>query len=111
MKSHPAAARTSTPWPGAGKTPGNITDDRHWLLPNGYPAIQDKNNDNDNYYPKENTKPETPITPEGPKKEKCGWGPDCPFCKVQEKKEENPQNRPLPKPQTQKLTKTKSQLL
>ena len=112
----PAAARVSTPWPGAGKTAGNITDDRQWLLPKGYPAIQDKNNDNDISSPKENAKAETPMIPEGPKKEKCGWGPNCPFCKVQEKKEENPQkenpqNRPLPNPQTQKPTKTKSQLL
>ena len=28
----PAAARASTPWPGAGKTAGNKTDDRQWLL-------------------------------------------------------------------------------
>ena len=43
----PTAARTSTPWPGAGRPAGNITDDRQWLLPKGYSAIQDKNNDND----------------------------------------------------------------
>ena len=43
----PTATRASTPWPGAGKTAGNITDDRQWLLPKGYPAIQDKNKDND----------------------------------------------------------------
>ena len=30
---------------------------------------------------------------------------------MQEKEEENPQKRPLPNPQIQKLTKTKSQLL
>ena len=24
--------------------------------------------------------------------EKCGWGPDCPFCKNQEKKGEEKQN-------------------
>ena len=107
----PAAARTNTPWPGSIITAGSKTDDRQWLLLNGYPAIQDKNNDNDISSPKEDAKPETPIISEGPKKEKCGWGPDCPFCKAQEKKEENPQNRPLPNPQAQKLTKTKSQLL
>ena len=38
-------------------------------------------------------------------------GTRCPFCKVQEKKEENSQHRHLPDPQTQKPTKTKSQLL
>ena len=56
FKIPPAAARTSTPWPGAGRTAGSITDDRQWLLLNGYPAIQDKNNDNDISSPKENTK-------------------------------------------------------
>ena len=56
-------------------------------------------------------KAEKPVISDGPKKDKCGWGPDCPFCKVQEKKEENPQNRPLPDPQTQKPNKTKFQLL
>ena len=56
-------------------------------------------------------KAEKPVISDGPKKDKCGWGPNCPFCKAQEKKEENLQNRPLPDPQTQKPTKTKSQLL
>ena len=51
-------------------------------------------------------KAEKPVISDGPKKEKCGWGPNCPFCKAWEKKEENPQNRPLPDPQTQKPTKT-----
>ena len=86
------------------------------MIDNGFfqkaiPAIQDKNNDNDISSPKKNVKAETPMISKGPKKEKCGWGPNCPFCKVQEKKEENPQNRPLPNPQTQKPTKTKSQLV
>ena len=39
------------------------------------------------------TSPRPPIEEEEPKindqsTEKCGWGPDCPFCKCQEKKEE-----------------------
>ena len=111
MKSHPQQQEQAPHGPGAGKTAGNKTDDRQWLLLKGYPAIQDKNNNNDISSPKENARAETPIITEGPKKEKCGWGPDCPFCKVQEKKEENLQNRPLPNLQTQKLTKTKLQLL
>ena len=39
-------------------------------------------------------------------------GPNCPFCKVQDKKGENPQQRLLPKLQVQKLdnmTKTRQQ--
>ena len=47
---------------------------------------------------------------EGPKvndqaTEKCGWGPDCPFCKSQEKKEEQnkvQQQKMSPKPKSQK---------
>ena len=31
-------------------------------------------------------KAEKPVISDGPKKEKCGWGPNCPFCKAQEKK-------------------------
>ena len=107
----PAAARASTPWPGAGKTAGNPIDDRQWLLLKGSPAVQNKNSDNDIPSPKEDAKAEIPVISDGPKKEKCGWGPDCPFCKAREKKEENPQNRPLPDAQTQKPNKTKSQLL
>ena len=107
----PTAVRADTPWPGVGKTAGNPIDDRQWLIPKGYPAIQNKESDNDIPSLKEETKAEKPVISDGPKKDKCGWGPDCPFCKVQEKKDENPQNRPLPDPQTQKPTKTKSQLL
>ena len=107
----PAVVRAGTPWPGAGNTSSNPTDDRQWLLPKGYPAIQNKKSDIDITSPKEELKAEKPVISDGPKKEKCGWGPDCPFCKAQEKKDENPQNRPLPDPQTQKPTKTKSQLL
>ena len=44
-----------------------------------------------------NNKEEEPKTNDQPI-EKCGWGPDCPFCKSQEKKEE--QN----KAQTQKMS-------
>ena len=103
--------RASTPWPGAGNTSSNPTDDRQWLLLKGYPAMQNKESDNDIPSLKEEMKAEKPVISDGPKKENCGWGPDCPFHKAQEKKEENPQNRPLPDPQTQKPTKTKSQLL
>ena len=37
--------------------------------------------------------------------EKCSWGPDCPFCKSQEKKEEEnkvQQQKMSPKPKLQK---------
>ena len=101
------AVRADTPWPGAGKTSGNPLDDRQWLLLKGYPAILNNKNDIDIPSPMEELKAEKPEIADSPKEEKCRWGPDCPFCKAQEKKEENPQNRPLPDPQTQKLTMTK----
>ena len=38
------------------------------------------------------------------KEEKCGWGPDCPFCKAQKKDGEDQQQKPLPKPQAKRPT-------
>ena len=99
----PPTVRADTPWPGAGKMSGNLFDDRQWLLPKGYLATQNKEENIDITSLKEE-----PKVPDNPKGDKCGWGPDCPFCKAQEKKEENPQQRPLPNPQTQKPAITKS---
>ena len=84
---------------------------QQWLLPKGYPAIQNKKSDIDILSLKEESKTEKRVISDSPKEDKCGWGLDCSFCKAQEKKEEGPQNRPLPDPQIQKLTKTKLQLL
>ena len=103
--------RADTPWPGAGKISGNPANDRQWLLLKGYPVILNNKNDIDTPSLKEELKAGKPQIADSPKEEKCRSGPDCPFCKAQEKKEEDPQNRPLPALQTQKLTKTKSQLL
>ena len=91
----------STPWPGTGKMSGNLFEDRNWLLPPNY-----LDNDNDNKIKNEPkiatgvTSPKPPIKEEELKvndQEKCGWGPDCPFCKSQKKEEEN-------KPQQQKTS-------
>ena len=90
---------------------GNLFKERNWPLLEGYLAVKNKKSDIDISSLKEELKAEKPVISDGPKIDKCGWGPNCPFCKAQEKKEENPQNRPLPDPQTQKPTKTKSQLL
>ena len=102
----PPTIRADTPWPGTNKTSGNLVDDRQWLLPKGYLATQNKEENIDITSLKEE-----PKIADNPKNDKCGWGPDCPFCKAQEKKEENPQQRPLPNPQTQKQAMTKSQQL
>ena len=102
--------RADTPWPGAGKMSGNLFEERNWLLPKGYLAIENKKDDTDTPSLKEEPKVEKQS--DNPKEEKCGWGPNCPFCKVQDKQGENPQQKPLPKPQAQKLdsmTKTRQQ--
>ena len=80
-----AQVHESTPWPGAGTMSGNLFEDRNWLLPPNY-----LNNDHKNA-----ASPKSPIKEE-PKvgeqstslnAEKCGWGPNCPFCKNQEKED------------------------
>ena len=88
------------------QTSGNLPDDRQWPLPKGYLAMQNKEENIDI-----NSLKEEPKITDSSKNDKCGWGPDFPFCKAQEKKEENLQQRPLQNPQTQKQTKTKSQQL
>ena len=79
----------STPWPGAGKMSGNLFKDRNWLLPPNYLYNGGKN-------ATVITSPKSPIKEEpktgeqsiiSPKVEKCGLGPNCPFCKNQEKED------------------------
>ena len=76
----------STPWPGAGRMSGNLFEDRNWLLPPSYLNNNSKNA----------TSPKSPIKEEpktgeqsiiGLNAEKCGWGPNCPFHKNQEKED------------------------
>ena len=66
----------STPWPGAGRMPGNLFEDRNWLFPPNYL----------NKYLKKATILKSTIKkePKTGEQEKCGWGPDCLFCKDQE---------------------------
>ena len=103
---NPPMAREDTPWPGASKMLGDLFKERDWPLPKGYLAMQNKKENIDITSLKEESK----IT-DNSKNDKCGWGPNCPLCKAQEKKEENFQQRPLPNPQTLKQAKTKSQQL
>ena len=75
----------STPWPGAGRMSGNLFEDRNWLLPPNY-----LNNDCKNAAsPKSHIKrePKTGEQSTSPNAEKCGWEPNCPFCKNQEKED------------------------
>ena len=106
----PSTIRQDTPWPGAGKMLGNLFEDRNWLLPKGYLAIEDKKEDTTTPSLKE--EPKTEEHSNSPKEEKCSWGPDFPFYKAQNKEGEDQQQRPLPKLQAQKpdnMTKMKQQ--
>ena len=53
---------------------------------------------------KEEPKVEEQAT--SPKIEKCGWGPDCPFCRSQKKEEESKQQQKpppnVPRPQARR---------
>ena len=110
MNSTPSVpAREDTPWPGAGKMSGNLFEDRNWLLPKNYLVTENKNESVTGV-----TSPRPPLKEEPkreeqvicPKAGKCGWGPDCPFCKSQKKEEENRQQQKtstnVPKPQTKR---------
>ena len=91
---------------------GDLFEDRNWLPPPNY-----LNNDCKNA-----TSPKSPIIEE-PKTgeesislnaEKCGWGPNCPFCKNQEKEgwdgkyQSQPQQKVPPPRHTKTLSKMSS---
>ena len=119
--SAPVMVREDTPWPDSGRMSGNLFEERNWLLPKGYLAMEGEKEGVAKPYPKEEGK-EGEQNP-NQKEEKCGWGPDCPFCKAQKKEADLPhqqeqmegqQQKPLPKlqvkrPDTLSMTKTKQQ--
>ena len=97
-----------------------ISEDRNWLLPKDYLVTEKKEDTNVASVQsplKEEPKAEEQAT--SLKVEKCGWGPDCPFCKSQRKEEEESKqqqklspNVPSPqvkRPNTLSLSKTKQQ--
>ena len=58
---------------------GNLFEDRNWLVPTNYLNNNHKNATSLKSPIKEGSKPGG--------QEKCGWGPNCPFCKNQEKED------------------------
>ena len=84
---------------------GNLFEERNWLLP---PNYLDNENKNEHKNVTNITSPGPPVKEEEPKvneqsAEKCGWGPDCPFCKNQEKEENKIQQQKMPpQPKVQK---------
>ena len=111
----PVTVREDTPWPGTGKMLGNPFEERNWVLPKDYLAIEDKKEDATVAKPplrEEESK--TGEQTSSQKEEKCGWGPNCPFCKALKKDGEDQQQKPLPKlqakrPDTLNMTKMRQQ--
>ena len=119
--SAPVMVREDIPWPGTGNMSGNLFEDRNWLLPKGYLAMEGEKEEVAKPYLREEGK----VGEQNPnkKEEKFGWGPDCPFCKAQKKEADLPhqqeqlkgqQQKLLPKlqakrPNTLSMTKTKQQ--
>ena len=90
LDSQPVPVHESTPWPGTGKMPGNLFEDRNWLLPPNYLS-----NDNENKTESEPkniatvTSNRPPVKEEELKandQEKCSWGPDYPFLQTPEER-------------------------
>ena len=82
-----APVHESTPWPGTGKMSGSLFKKRKdWLLPPNY--LNNGNKDTTSVAsPKSPIKEEPKIgeqSTSSPRAEKCGWGPNCPFCKNRE---------------------------
>ena len=79
-----APIHAGTPWPKAGKMSGNLFQIRKdWLIPPNYDYDSNTNIAiaNSSKSPiKIEPKPEEQPT-NSPIAEKCGWGPNCPFCK------------------------------
>ena len=103
--SAPVTVREDTPWPGTGKMPGNLFEERNWLLPKDYLVTENKKEDTTIDTPKPPLKEEAKMGEQASsqKEEKCGRGPNCPFCKAQKKDgEDQQQQKPLPKPQAKR---------
>ena len=102
-----APIHPSTPWPKAEKMSGNLFKTRKdWLIPSNYTNDSNINADNTTGLKppiKVEPKPEGQPTT-SPKAKKCGWGPNCPFCKYQEEDWNGDHQRQLqqqPQPQVQ----------
>ena len=80
--------REDTLWPGTCEMLGNLFEDRNWLLPKDYLVTENKKEDTtiDTTKPPLKEEPKTEEQATSQKEEKCGWGPNCPFCKSQKKK-------------------------
>ena len=113
--------REDTAWPSTGKMSGNLFEERNWVVPKNYLAIEGKREDATAKPPPK--EPKMGEQNSNQKEEKCGWGPNCPFCKAQKKDVDPPhlqeqieyqQQKPLhilqaKRPETLNITKTRQQ--
>ena len=75
----------------------NLFKDRNWLLPKDYLVIEKKEDiDVASAGPPLKEEPKAEEQATSPKAEKCGWDPDCPFCKSQKKEKESKQQQKPP---------------
>ena len=74
---------------------GNLFEERNWLLPKDYLVTENKKEDTAIDTPKSHLKEEAKMGEQASsqKEEKCGWGPNCPFCKAQKKDGEDQQQQ------------------
>ena len=82
----PVRVREDTAWPSTGKMLGNLFVERNWAIPKDYLAIEDKKEDATVAKPPPMEESKMGEKTSSQKEEKCGWGPDCPFCKAQKKR-------------------------
>ena len=103
--------REDTPWPGAGKMSGNLFEERSWVLLKDFLAIESKKEDATVAKPSPKEEPKMGEQTSSQMEEKCGWGPNYPFCKAQKKDGDPPhqqeqiedqKQKPLPKPQAKR---------
>ena len=81
---------------------GNLFEERNWVLPKDYLAIENKKEDAAVTKPPLIEESKMREQTSSQKEKKCGWGPDCPFCIAQKKDREDQQQKPLPKPQAKR---------
>ena len=89
---------------------GNLFDNRNWLIPQNYLPSKDKEENVTGI-----TRPKPPIKENKPKinkqsSEKCGWGPDCPFCKSQKEGREEEKTQQELKASPQPKLKTTGEM-
>ena len=100
--SAPVTVREDTPWSSTGKMLGNLFEERNWVLPKDSLATEDKKEDATITKPPLKEESKMGEQTSSQKEEKCGWGPNCPFCKAQKKDGEDQQQKPLTKPQAKR---------